>query len=85
MGRLPTPEKVREDRLRRMAQRQGFTFTKSRRRDPMACDYGMYELTRSRNGYEEVARATSLDDLERFLTARIDPARTAKPDTEETQ
>src|SRR4051794_26015988 len=35
-------EKVRENRLRRMADRQGLALRKSGRRDPRAIDYGMY-------------------------------------------
>lgn len=37
-------EKVRENRLRRMAQRQGLRLEKSRRRDEHALDYGCYAL-----------------------------------------
>ena len=37
-------DKVRENRLRRAAQRQGLTLAKSRRRDPRATDYGTYML-----------------------------------------
>jgi hypothetical protein len=36
--------KVRENRLRRMADRQGLRLAKSRRRDPMAIDYRTYRL-----------------------------------------
>jgi hypothetical protein len=32
-------EKLRENRLRRMAERQGLRLTKSRRREPRALDY----------------------------------------------
>jgi hypothetical protein len=35
---------VRENRLRRMAERQGLVLRKSRRRDPRAVDYGMFWL-----------------------------------------
>jgi len=35
-----TAEKVRENRLRRMAERQGLELRKSCRRDPRAKDYG---------------------------------------------
>lgn len=38
-------EKVRENRLRRMAERQGHQLVKSRRRDPRAYDYGRYWIT----------------------------------------
>ena len=37
-------DKVRENRLRRMADRQGLRLTRSRRRDPLALDYGAYWL-----------------------------------------
>jgi hypothetical protein len=37
-------DKVRENRLRRMANRQGLLLRKSRRRDPNAWDYGTFEL-----------------------------------------
>ncbi|MHB8297969.1 MAG: hypothetical protein ACYDDW_05245 [Dermatophilaceae bacterium] len=37
-------DKVRENRLRRAAQRQGLTLAKSRRRDTRATDYGTYML-----------------------------------------
>jgi len=39
-----TQEKIRENRLRRMATRQGLQLVKSRRRDPRALDYGTYWL-----------------------------------------
>jgi hypothetical protein len=35
-----TTEKVRENQLRRAAERQGLALSKSRRRDPRAIDYG---------------------------------------------
>jgi hypothetical protein len=37
-----TADKTRETRLRRMAERQGLALVKSRRRDPLAKDYGLY-------------------------------------------
>ena len=36
--------KVRENRLRRMADRRGLRLMKSRRRDPNAIDHGLYAL-----------------------------------------
>ncbi len=60
-----TPEKVRENRLRRMAERQGLKLHKSRRRDPRAIDYGTYHLTA---GAGSSPRAHGdLDAIERFL------------------
>jgi hypothetical protein len=37
-------DKIRENRLRRAAQRQGLMLAKSRRRDSRASDYGTYML-----------------------------------------
>jgi hypothetical protein len=37
-------EKIRENRLRRAARRQGLMLVKSRRKDPRATDYGTYML-----------------------------------------
>jgi len=65
-------DKARENRLRRIAARQGLHLTKSRARDPQAPDFGTYMLTdlatnflvasRLQNGY-----GLSLDDVERAL------------------
>jgi hypothetical protein len=41
---MASETKVRENRLRRMAERQGLRLEKSRRRDPRAVDYGTYRL-----------------------------------------
>lgn len=41
---MDTADKVRENRIRRMAQRQGLRLEKSRRRDHRAYDYGTYWL-----------------------------------------
>lgn len=37
-------DKIRENRLRRAARRQGLILVKSRRRDERATDYGTYML-----------------------------------------
>ena len=42
--------KVRENRLRRMADRQGLKLWRSRRRDTDAIDYGLYALTTQDTG-----------------------------------
>lgn len=52
-------DKVRENRLRRMAQRQGRELTKSRRRDPLAQDYGSWTL--------DGVKMYSLNDVENAL------------------
>jgi hypothetical protein len=66
-------EKVRENRLRRMADRQGLRLEKSRRRDPRAIDYGMYTLVDPNTnaivaGTEGTGRPNfSLDEVEAWL------------------
>jgi hypothetical protein len=59
--------KVRENRLRRMAYRQGFTFEKVRRIDRRAIDHGLIRL--GRDGVLQYESA-NLDDIEKFLTSR---------------
>jgi hypothetical protein len=60
--------KVRENRLRRMASRQGLRLEKSRQRDPMALDYGKYSLVNGRPGhiYVFIGQA-DLDQVEEWL------------------
>lgn len=41
--------KVRENRARRRALRQGLTIEKTRRRDPQALDYGTYTVSSTSN------------------------------------
>lgn len=66
-------DKVRANRLRRAAARQGLQLIKSRRRDPRALDYGGWMITELSTN-TVVAGATprefsmSLDDVERYLT-----------------
>lgn len=73
----PMSDKVRENRLRRMAERQGLTLVKSRRRDPRAYDFGGYMLCDAATslvviGSSPLAFGLDLDDVEAFLT---DPER----------
>ena len=64
-------EKVRENRARRAAQRQGMRLIKSRRRDPRALDYGQFWLVDIyTNGAVTSGQfGISLDEVEEFLTA----------------
>jgi hypothetical protein len=63
-------DKVRENRLRRMAQRQGMRLIKSKRRDPRALDYGRYWLVLADiNGVVTPEHGISLDEIEEHLTA----------------
>ena len=67
-----TEEKIRENRLRRMAQRQGLVLARSRRRDPRALDFGTYMLLDAETS-AVVARGSdrgyglTLDDVEQQL------------------
>lgn len=60
---------VRENRLRRMAERQGLVMRKSRRRDPRAVDYGLYWLSDANtNTLVTDERGLNLDEIEAYLT-----------------
>ena len=68
-------EKIRENRLRRMAERQGCGLMKSRARDPHDLTYGGYQLVDIRRnfvvaGWGNVGRgyALDLDSVEEWLT-----------------
>lgn len=60
--------RVYENRLRRMAARQGLRLYKSRRRDPRAYDWNTYEIGDVNNNMV-AGWLLSLDDVERYLTA----------------
>ena len=70
-----TTEKVRENRLRRMAERQGLRLMKTRRRDPRAYDFGTYMLIDARTdgivaaGAHETGYGLTLDEIERRFTS----------------
>lgn len=59
-------EKVRENRLRRMAGRQGLRLTKTRRLDPLAIDYGTYHLVAAKG---QPLGPFTLDEVEERLTS----------------
>jgi anti-anti-sigma factor len=63
-------ERVRENRLRRMAARQGLRLLKSRRRDPYASGYGTYVLVpaaASRSIPADAQFGCDLDEIEQQL------------------
>ncbi|MDL4815972.1 hypothetical protein [Actinomadura opuntiae] len=63
-------DKVRENRLRRMANRQGYALKKSGRRDPRAVDYGVYwVIDPNTNALLTDEKGLSLDEIERWLTS----------------
>jgi hypothetical protein len=68
-----TDDKIRENRLRRMAARQGLQLCKTRRRDPQAIDYDCYALADQASsgivfGVGALGRySASLDEIEDYL------------------
>ncbi|MGH7667160.1 MAG: hypothetical protein ACREN1_07620 [Candidatus Dormibacteria bacterium] len=62
--------RARENRLRRMAQRQGLRLTKIDRRDPLARDHGHYRLFDGDTGTELLGGRWGVDfgEVERYLT-----------------
>jgi hypothetical protein len=65
-------EKIRENRLRRMAERQGYTLRKSRRRDFRAADYGMYWIVDPNTRFIVAGGdfGMNLDSVESWLTEK---------------
>ena len=62
---MENEEKVRENRLRRMAERQGYKLEKSRIRDPRAIGYGSIRLVPAKGKPRDFQ---SIDAVEQFLT-----------------
>ena len=69
--------KVRENRLRRMADRQGLRLEKSRRRDPRALDYGRWNIVGIMGGTRTILTGQTLEDVEAYLTREPGPDRQA--------
>jgi hypothetical protein len=66
-------EKIRENRLRRMAKRQGLALRKSRRRDPNALTFATYQIIEPRRnllflGSQNGGYGETLDSIEAWLT-----------------
>lgn len=66
-------DKVDENRVRRMAERQNFVLQKSRRRDTRATDYGKYRIIAQAReiyepGWEGPPFTQTLDEIESFLS-----------------
>lgn len=59
--------KIRENRMRRAAQRQGLQLQKFRSRDPRALNYGTYQLRCAGNDAEP-SYGMTLDAVEIALT-----------------
>ena len=71
---MDATEKIRENRLRRMAKRQGLVLMKSRRRDFRALDFGNYWLLDRRGNFIVVGgdNGTDIDTIEAALTQEGD-------------
>lgn len=63
-----TADKVRENRLRRMASRRGLRLEKSRLRDIGALGYGTYRLAAASGTTAPTNFGMTLDDVENALT-----------------
>jgi hypothetical protein len=61
--------KIHENRLRRMAERQGLRLHKSRRRDPRALGYGTYDLVQASDNHMVSPEQMTLDEIEQWLTS----------------
>jgi hypothetical protein len=67
-------EKIRENRLRRMAERQGLALNKSRRRDPRALGFGRWMIVDPYSNAVVLGAGPTgepdlnLDDVELYLT-----------------
>ena len=62
-------ENVRENRLRRMAERQGYALRKWRTRDPRALTYGRYMLVEPNRNVLVSDERLSLDEVEDWPTS----------------
>lgn len=68
--------RTRENRMRRMAERQGLRLRRCPRRDRRAIGYGTYDLCFARTGKRaysgdgETDFGLTLDEVERILTDR---------------
>ena len=75
-----TEDKIRENRLRRMAGRQGLSLQRSRRRDPRAVDYAGYMLVDDSTnavvlGGEPRPYFATMDEIEAYLQGDRRPTR----------
>lgn len=66
----PSPDKLKEDRVRKLARKHGYTLRKFRQRKfvPNSIDHGLYQLTDDKDQIVVGARYdASLDHIERCL------------------
>lgn len=65
-------DRIRDLTLRRVAGRRGLALKRSRRRDPLAPDHGLYKLVRAATGETVMGDgpggfAATLDEVEGYL------------------
>ena len=64
--------RVKENRLRRMANRQGLSLVKTKRRDTRATDYGTFKVVDAKTGMldqrADQRAGLSIDEVEQLLT-----------------
>jgi hypothetical protein len=74
--------KVRENRVRRAADRQGLRLSKSRVRDPNARDFGLYALVDQETHpppAQRWVRSLTIDEVEAYLNGGGAGVRLRKP------
>jgi hypothetical protein len=60
-------DKVRENRARRAAARQGLKLVKSKRRDRRALDYAVWTIVNTQTNAVTAGDRLSIDEVEQFL------------------
>jgi hypothetical protein len=60
-------DKVRENRARRAAARQGLKLVKSKRRDRRALDYAVWTIVNTQTNAVTAGGSLSIDQVEDFL------------------
>jgi hypothetical protein len=78
--RMDQDTKVRENRMRRAAERRGYRLTKSRRKDPYALGYGLFRVETAdgvevAGFYSPDGLGLTLDEVERRFSAGPPAAR----------
>lgn len=76
---ITNQQKVRENRLRRLAKRRGYELHKHPARNPEALDYGLWTIV-DLTGVDRLSAGMTLDEVERRL-AGLSEREEARKDT----